>query len=66
MAVRAPEDKRFRRASVRPAGRRRRSRLGAWLRTVRVALLACAGVGAATLALNAILDAPPSTCATSW
>jgi len=58
MAVRAPEDKRFRRASVRPAGRRRRSRLGAWLRTVRVALLACAGVGAATLALNAILDAP--------
>jgi len=58
MAVRAPEDKRFRRARVRPAGRRRRSRLGAWLRAFRLALLAGAGIGAAALALSAILETP--------
>lgn len=49
MGVRAPEDKRFRRAQLRPASRRRRARLGQLLTLLRVVLTLVVGGGASLL-----------------
>lgn len=58
MGVKAPEDKRFRRAQVRPAAHRRRSRWAAWLRAARVLLVLTALGGGVVVVVNRLAASP--------
>jgi cell division protein FtsQ len=58
MAVRTEEDRRFRRARVRPATRRRRERLGWAVRAIRAAVTAGVLVGGAFVTARTVLTSP--------